>query len=88
MKKTINMPWVFWIEITKRKGIKPTWFNRGSNFLEIHIFAICLSIGAPWHINVIKYHNEKQILEQIEDCNKRNLIYRFSFLMNGKMTIK
>lgn len=64
-------PWVFWITFSKRNWFKKIWWSRGSNFLDIQFYKIRISIGMPWHKEVLSKINENSIAG-IESCRKTN----------------
>ncbi len=67
----VKYPWVFWITIRKRNWVSNFWTTRGSNFRDIQFFKLHISIGLPWHKNVIIYYLEDK-LEGIDSMKKTN----------------
>ena len=89
--KMKKVDWVFWVTIQKRKGwFKKFWKTRGSNCMEIQIYDYKISIGLPWHKDVVAKANQNYPLEGINHfhrVNKQNRIGiqkwgRFRFIKN------
>jgi len=70
--KKIKYPWVFWVRFKKRKWYKKFWYGRGANYFEIQFFNILLSIGMPWHQNVLKSSQDNHLygFSTLEKTNK------------------
>lgn len=91
VKSNKKVDWVFWFTIEKRKGwFKKFWKTRGSNFMEIQIYDYKISIGMPWHPEVVKKAGTSYPLEGINhfhEANKQNRMGiqkwgRFRFIKN------
>ena len=65
-------PWVFWIRFEKRDWFCNFWKSRGSNCLDIQIFKLHISIGMPWHKEVLRKADVNYPLEGLNHCRKAN----------------
>jgi hypothetical protein len=65
-------PWVFWIRFEKRDWFCNFWKSRGSNCLDIHIFKLHISIGMPWHKEVLRKADVNHPLELLSHRRKVN----------------
>jgi hypothetical protein len=68
-----KIDWVFWITIQKREGwFKKFWKTRGSNAMEIQIYNYRISIGLPWHPEVIRKADVNYPMEGVNYMIKTN----------------
>lgn len=83
--KTKKVKWVFWISFEKRNWFNNIWHTRGSNYLDIQLFKIRVSIGMPWLKRVveskIRDYGQDGMLREINKANSGNLNHWFSFLI-------
>ena len=71
-KEVKNYPWVFYIRISKRNWFSNFWKSRGSNCLDIQIYNLHISIGMPWHKEVLIKTNVNYPMEGLNHCRKAN----------------
>jgi hypothetical protein len=73
MESSKKVGWVFWFTVEKRKGwFKKFWKTRGSNYMEFQIYDWKITIGLPWHKDVIAKANQSYPLEGINHMLKTN----------------
>jgi hypothetical protein len=71
-KEVKNYPWVFWIRFEKRKWFKNFWKTRGSNCMDIQLYNLRISIGLPWHRDVLMKAKENHPLEGLGHFRRAN----------------
>ena len=67
-----SYPWVFWIRFETRDWFTNFWKSRGSNCLDIQIYKLHISIGMPWHQEVLKKQKENYPLQGLNHCKEAN----------------
>ncbi len=67
-----SYPWVFWVRFEKRNWFCNFWKSRGSNCLDIQIFKLRISIGMPWHKEVLRKASVNYPMEGLNHCRKTN----------------
>lgn len=74
MKNNIinHYPWVFWLRFEKRDWFTNFWKSRGANCLDIQIYKLHISIGMPWHTEVLRKAEVNYPLEGLDHCKKTN----------------
>jgi hypothetical protein len=84
-QKNINFfPWVFYVDIRKRKWFSYYWSTRGANFKEFQIFIFKITIGMPWKKSVLNSKiNDYGNLKSAKNTNDANLKRRFSFQLGN-----
>ena len=80
-----KVPWVFWIQVRRRKWFKWFWKSRGANHLDIQIIWFHVSIGMPWNqSNVRSELSQWGNLNNIEKTNNQNLKNPWAILIEPK----
>lgn len=80
-----KVDWVFWVQIEKREGFyKKFWKSRGSNCIDIQIYNYRISIGLPWHPQVLEKANENYPLEGIDHFHRVNEQNRLGIKRHGR----
>jgi hypothetical protein len=67
-----KVDWIFWVSIEKREWFKNFWKSRGSNCVDIQIYNYHISIGLPWHKEVIRKADVNHPLEGITHIFRTN----------------
>ncbi len=81
MSKQTKVTWVFWINLSIRKNwFKFFWKTRGANYLEVQLWIFKLSIGLPWHKEVVKAQiRDYGHTRSLELSNLSNSVSPYSF---------
>ena len=91
IKSKKKIDWVFWLTVQKREGwFTKFWKSRGSNAMEIQIYDYRISIGLPWHPEVIRkadVNHPREGVGHMLKTNEQNRIGikkwgRFRFIKN------
>jgi dTDP-4-dehydrorhamnose 3,5-epimerase-like enzyme len=71
-KEVKNYPWVFWVRVEKRDWFAKFYKSRESNALDLQFFNWHISLGRPWHQEVLKKAEVIFPMDGLDHCRKVN----------------